>query len=83
MRKRKTMKSEAQTTNVIEAQPSGLGMNGAALAHALNLLAKAGYPATVTDTSEGLSILLPGLQTRPSGSGRLAFAVADTSAEKK
>lgn len=77
------MKNDEKPTTDTKERPSGLGMNGAALAHALNLLAKAGYPATVTDTSEGLSILFPGLRTQANPGGRLSFAIADTSAGAK
>ena len=72
------MNSEAESTSNTKTQPSGLGMNGAALAHALNLLAKAGYVNTVADTSEGVTINIAGIRTIKSASGKLLFAVADT-----
>ena len=73
------MNSEVENTNNTKMQPSGLGMKGAALAHALNLLSSAGYLNTITDTSAGVTITVAGIRTTTGANGKLAFTVAEVS----
>lgn len=73
------MKNEANDTSNTKTQRPRLGLIGAALSHALNLLAGAGYPAEVSDTSEGVTIKITGIRSRRGDDGRLSFASTDTS----
>jgi hypothetical protein len=79
MRKDKTMSNEDKSTSNTKTQRPKLGLIGAALSHALNLLAGAGYPSDVSDTSEGVTIKIGGIRSRRGADGRLSFVSADTS----
>ena len=73
------MSNDDKNTSNTKTQRRGLGLIGAALAHALNLLAGAGYPSEVSDTSEGVTIRIAGIRSRRGDDGRLSFVGADTS----
>lgn len=73
------MKNEAEGTSNTKTPRPKLGLIGAALSHALNLLAGAGYPVEASDTSEGVTIKVGGIRSRRGTDGRLSFVGADTS----
>jgi len=73
------MKTEAESTSNTKTQRRGLGLTGAALSHALNLLASAGYAVDVADTSEGVTLKIGGIRSKRGEDGRLVFASADVS----
>jgi len=73
------MKNEAESTSNTKTLRPKLGLIGAALSHALNLLAGAGYPAEASDTSEGVTIKIGGIRSQRGEDGRLSFVSADTS----
>lgn len=62
-----------QSSNDSGSGPQPLGLQGAALAHTLRQLDKAGYPFAVEDTPDGVVIKVSHLHTATSANGRLVF----------
>ncbi len=73
------MSSEDKNTSNTKTQRPALGLTGAALAHALNLLMAAGYLVDVSDTSAGVAIQIQGIRATRGAAGKLAFSSADVS----